>query len=543
LKLPRSIYLWAVLLVACFAMAKQIPTRGIDPDELEHLHAAYSVHRGDVPYRDFFEHHSPALYYLIQPLFWIFGPELDVLWWGRGVMFVCSLVTLGFTGLLARRVAGPATALAAMCLLAVTTIFQSKGIELRPDVPATMLVVLSAFIAFANQTNVGDADGSRLSWRRCLAIGLLGGLATLFTQKSIVPIAALTIAVTAQEARLFSKAALRRATLRIPMLVALGGAFAWGVAIGLFALAGAADDLFYSTVYQLWIWPIRTDRWEHLRPTLAADLTVWCAAGVEMLLVARQLLQSKWETRHHSRNVMALIVAVCVLSLLFVKATYAQFYLLWLPFVAIAAAVRLVPWAEAVPNDAHRERQFRWTVNVVAFVVIVGEVLLLLRVYGEENSTYRGLLAGLFAAFATAKLLRNRAWAIALLAAMGMFYGVVRQADLIESWPNDGQQFIIADLYRQVAPDETVLDGFTGYAALRPHAYYYWWINAYSLALMSPADREPRLLEHLKAHPPAAVLYDGDLRLLPQSVLDWIDANYHESPSSRNVIWLRNQPP
>lgn len=574
MKVPRSIYLWAVLLVACFAMAKQIPTRGIDPDELEHLHAAYCVHRGDVPYRDFFEHHSPALYYVIQPLFWIFGPELDVLWWGRGVMFVCSLITLGLTAILARRIAGPATALPAVCLLAWTTIFQTKGIELRPDVPATLLVILCSVIAFVARSKTerpreGEAPAEpgmsidvnsdsrfgrslalpeclsispRISWCRCLIIGLVGGLATLFTQKSIVPIAALTIAITVQEARLFSKAGLLWACLRIPTFIAVGGAIAWCIAIGLFALGGAADDLLYSTVYQLWIWPIRTDRWEHLRPTLAADLTVWFAAGMEVLFVARQLLRSTSETWRDLRTLLALIVALCSLSLLIVKASYAQFYLLWLPLVAIAAATRLVAWADVVPGDPRSELQFRWIVNVLAFVVIVGEALLLLRVYGEGESTYWGALAGLFIAFVFAKLLQNRAWTIALLAAMGLFFGGVRNADRFE-WSQDGAHFIIAALHRQVGPEETVLDGFTGYAALRPHAYYYWWINEYSLALMSPEDRESRLLEHLKAHPPAAVLYDGDLGLLPRPVLDWIESHYHESSNSRNVIWLRNQPP
>jgi len=37
-------------------------------DDLEHLRAAYFVSLGEVPYRDFFEHHHPLLWYVLAPL-------------------------------------------------------------------------------------------------------------------------------------------------------------------------------------------------------------------------------------------------------------------------------------------------------------------------------------------------------------------------------------------------------------------------------------------------------------------------------------------
>src|SRR5260221_6570383 len=72
--------LWGLVIVACVLLAYEIPNRGIDPDELEHLHAAYCVWRGEVPYRDFFEHHGPALYYCLWPILKLYGPLLSVLW-------------------------------------------------------------------------------------------------------------------------------------------------------------------------------------------------------------------------------------------------------------------------------------------------------------------------------------------------------------------------------------------------------------------------------------------------------------------------------
>jgi hypothetical protein len=51
--------------------------RAFDVDEIEHMHATWCVSRGLVPYRDFFEHHTPALYLLVNPLFHLFATDTD----------------------------------------------------------------------------------------------------------------------------------------------------------------------------------------------------------------------------------------------------------------------------------------------------------------------------------------------------------------------------------------------------------------------------------------------------------------------------------
>ena len=42
--------------------------RSIDPDESQHLHVAWLVAQGQVPYRDFWEHHLPLFHYGVAPL-------------------------------------------------------------------------------------------------------------------------------------------------------------------------------------------------------------------------------------------------------------------------------------------------------------------------------------------------------------------------------------------------------------------------------------------------------------------------------------------
>ena len=45
--------------------------RAFDADELQHLHSAWLVSEGFLPYRDYFQHHTPGLHYLLRPLFWL----------------------------------------------------------------------------------------------------------------------------------------------------------------------------------------------------------------------------------------------------------------------------------------------------------------------------------------------------------------------------------------------------------------------------------------------------------------------------------------
>ena len=528
--------LWGLLIAAGVLQAFEIPNRGIDPDELEHLHAAYCVWSGEVPYRDFFEHHAPALYYLLMPLFWLSGPQLSVLWAGRVVMFGCSLATLWFTGRLARRWAGDRAGLLAMTLLAWTTVFHSKGIELRPDVPAMLLLVLAI-----GQFDFATGGGS---WRRFLALGLLLGLAMLFTQKSIVPAAAIAAAACLARLLTRSREMENAATVlaRVTVPIAAGVAIIWGIASALFATAGAVHDFWYSTWYQLWIWPVHSNRWENLRPALAGDLTVWVAAIVEICVVLRQWRRG--ETWQQQRGAAAIVAAACILSLGFVKATYPQFYLLWMPLLAALAASRIVAICERVPQLRHFIALIALGECLVAAESVLwrracfaGPAGALPHLAQTESANVLVLLVVAATMLALLVAAARRQWThvVILIAGSGMGYGTLRDIDRA-LWPNHVQIAAIEAVNRQVPPEGRVLDGFTGYGVLRPHAWYYWWVNEYSLALVPEEELRTGLLARLQPNPPAAVLFDRNLERLPKDVLDWIRANYQ--PTDLDVLWL-----
>jgi 4-amino-4-deoxy-L-arabinose transferase-like glycosyltransferase len=521
--------------ISLAAQAWEIRHRGIDPDELvNHLHNAFSVWTGDVIYRDFFAYHGPALSYLLQPLFWIVGPELSVLWWGRALNWLLAVGTLAATGRIAHRLGGSGAGWIAAVLLAGTTIFHHKAIELRPDVPAMLLVVLAAWVLL----------GSVEPWtlRRRVAAGLLVGCATLFTQKAIVPASGLVLAIIVTDSvqrrwRGFASGVVMGCGILVP----------WGLATAWFAWHNAAGDFWRSAVYQLAVIPVRSSRWEHLRPTLSADLSVWLLAGWELIETWRY--RRRPETWSSRRGLIAILTAWCVISLAWVKATFPQFYLLWMPFLAVLAARRIAAWSRSPEPWSINDR---WLCAGFAGGLTLFETRLATRAARMGSAGAMPHLSTLLtplaltsiAVFVLALLLMsiwhsviqsNRRRGLVGLTALGLAYAVGRNLDGV-AWSNESQVTSMRLVETAVPLEGRVLDGFTGLAPLRRHAYYFCWINEYSGALMSPEDREHRLLSVLQESPPAAVLFDEQIQKLPDSVTGWIREHYH--PSEPAPLWL-----
>lgn len=62
-------------------------------DEFEHLHASWLVSIGKVPYKDFFEHHHPLLWYVSAPLVGAFYNQVAIFYVMRGISVLVSLAT------------------------------------------------------------------------------------------------------------------------------------------------------------------------------------------------------------------------------------------------------------------------------------------------------------------------------------------------------------------------------------------------------------------------------------------------------------------
>ena len=57
-------------------MTAHVPTQ--NGDNIEHIHSSFLIAQGQVPYRDFFQHHNPLMWYLFAPLVNLFAYNATV---------------------------------------------------------------------------------------------------------------------------------------------------------------------------------------------------------------------------------------------------------------------------------------------------------------------------------------------------------------------------------------------------------------------------------------------------------------------------------
>jgi len=581
----REISLWIrVSWFVWLLLGLRLTVRGFDPDELEHLHAAFCLHSGQIPYRDFFEHHAPALYWLAQPALFLTGPRLTVLWILRlGMWLLATLAVLATTRIARRVLTGPAATVVPGLLLG-SSVFFAKGVEFRPDIPAMLLLVVAlekVMQATAECLSGRVKDFARMNlW----ILALCAGGATLFTQKSIVPVVALGGSAWLVES-------LARRSLRWPRALCwmLGGVVVgWCGVLLAYRLMGGGQQFLDSTVFQLVRWSVVSEKLAVWRATLAADLLIWWLAacglaaglfrpagwrwlqhkassadwsdppvsefgaftrdritpakagtGVERLHSGKPVLATSTSLADGMRSVLVYVVLLatllCLASLTVVKATFPQYYLLWFPWLVLTAGVGLQSLLAERPSGPHRISQG------LGGLLLVIQLGWLLRgwIRGElgpfPHLTVENPLGMTLLAVAVFWLAWGLGWRGVLPdprqrglvwgGALALGYGVCRQLDLLV-WSNSVQVQAIERLHTQVPPDGRVFDGFTGWGALRPHAYRIWWLNEFSMGLIPAPDLERELLELFDQRPPDAVLDDVNLQRLSPAVRVRIETGY-----------------
>ena len=64
--------------------------KGIYMDEKEHLYSTIQILNGQIPYRDFFQHHHPLLWYAFAPIAYFFQETANIIYVARFFIFGCT---------------------------------------------------------------------------------------------------------------------------------------------------------------------------------------------------------------------------------------------------------------------------------------------------------------------------------------------------------------------------------------------------------------------------------------------------------------------
>jgi hypothetical protein len=161
--------------------------RSFNQDEFQYLHHGWMVSQGFVPYRDFWNNHTPLLWVLLAPLAFLFDEQPAYLFAGRLLILAATIAVAVMIFRLTALLFSLYGAIFALLLLSLEFYALDKGIEVRPD----QFMILSWLLAVWFLERSASDDLSKGTWRAGLALGI--GL--LFTPKALFAIASVGMGV------------------------------------------------------------------------------------------------------------------------------------------------------------------------------------------------------------------------------------------------------------------------------------------------------------------------------------------------------------
>lgn len=505
------------LLLAPLAVALAWPwlaaNRLYDPDEFEHLHAAWSIADGQLPYRDFFEHHGPLTYYLLAPFVTWFGDSPHLLTVHRAISAVW--IAIAVAGIAA--VVGSRWKLGfGLTWLFTFPWFLEKAVEGRPDVAAGAIMIWVGWL-----TIKASKTSNRLP---AIAAGLAFGVAALFTQK--VAFLGLGIVI----GGIISRRANGRSAAEAVFYGVVGFLVPWLLAAGWFHYCGGLSAFFERTLFTPLTWPSHQKNADEFLLHRLTNFVSW--APGHLAVFTATVLAGFIRMRSVRRRADGSPVLVCGLIAhligAFIVPPYLQYSLIACP-IAAALIAREFPalwrrsptlvagliaggfmaaawprWDELI----HVRRSFISYLDVVT----TGAVLL---------SALMVVVAGLFHRKAAKKIFS----VILLVAAFAP--GVGRLVGYHLFWSHAAAQRQELAAFGEISPGP-VMDGFTGLGCLRPHVGYWWWINHHSLPLIRKEGALPSIIEAIRNRSPDVIIVDEGVQKLDANILPLLSAGYDQ---------------
>jgi hypothetical protein len=151
--------------------------RYFDPDEMSHMHWAWLVAQGNIPYRDFFFYNLPGYQYLIAWPFFL-PPSSFILILTRIWQLIMFLLAAVLLHRITRKITGSAfiAALAALIFLAFPMTFD-KTIDIRPDISMMLLYLFAVDLVLSH---------TRWTTVKLLALGISVSVSVLITLKTVI---------------------------------------------------------------------------------------------------------------------------------------------------------------------------------------------------------------------------------------------------------------------------------------------------------------------------------------------------------------------
>ncbi|HYR27375.1 MAG TPA: hypothetical protein VEU30_02860, partial [Thermoanaerobaculia bacterium] len=414
-------------------------------DEIEFFRATNWIAEGRVPFRDFWEHHTPLGWFLFAPFISLSDSTgafaVLALRWAQVPMWIAIFWLMNLWMRRAGIEAFPRWT--AMAIALGSSLFMIPAVEYRVDVPACLLYVAGLVLAQRGTARGAFAAGAMF----CLSA---------FANLRVGPLLVFTLLVL-----LFADTRERRWRPRWVMAWIIAGGFAaLALCLGYFATTGSVGDLFHSVVTQ-----------NYLADKHSVD------SGP--MFLHRVLVPFGIRILGSAQLFDPAIVDLGGISVMF------------LAVIGFAFAVRR--WRE--PND-------------LLVIALVSAANLAFVAAMKFVFVYHFMTAVVLAlpliALVVVRMPVRAAIAIAAVAWCVHFYGALfrgKELDLAY------QDVIIRELHARSRPDETVWSGGP-WPLRRESPYRVWFLHEIARTLLRLGKIEPYRLADVAANPPAAVVFD-----------------------------------
>ena len=465
-------FLLAAIVALLVARLPLIAVRVFDNDEFEHAHAAWSVSKGLVPYRDFFEHHTPWYHFALAPFFrWFtvadsFESAQHFLLFGRSLSLALTVLSAVLIYRLGRLGGSRRAGLFAGLFLVGQPVLMQKTLEIRPDVLALPFFIGALWFVLRALRAEGGSPVRRL--RGWFGGGLCVGAALMCTQKMlfVLPGALAGLGLWILKGEKQARASRLAAVLVLLLGVAVPVLVTWTA----FALRGAGGQFIYDNFLLNARVRLGSNRALPLILRTSWPILLLCLAGWWDAFAGRRRAE-----RDAGDVLLLFILAGLVAGVPVVRVAYEQYYLPAMTIVCLFAARGL---CALLDRSRYRSRAGAsvWLVVGAAGALSIWPVIDLRRSLDVRNDVQLGRLHV---------------------------------------------------VYAETGPDERVLDGWLGTNVFRPAPNYYFFMHSELQAMLTESEKNAYLDAITSdANRPALIALDDELRALGPRFLEFLRRHY-----------------
>jgi dolichyl-phosphate-mannose-protein mannosyltransferase len=512
-----------------------LQVREFDQDEFEHFHVVWCISKGLVPYRDFFEHHTPWFYYLFAPLVRFFdvedlvGDAVGFLFVGRRVMWFFLIVILVLTFWLGRLWRNSLVAIVGVLFLVNTAIFLDATLEFRPDLLSTIFW-LATLIMFLQGTSKWQTK-RRGNWSFALA-GVFLASGVLTTQKLLLTFPGIAIGLV-WYLRLSRNGRSIHEEVWPVLKMAAGFLVPVALTLGYFYAQGALwDFIHYNFLFNFGFKAKRLPYKELHALLIQHPYLMFCG----VLTLSKFLFDAvKGKTSPQADCILFPCALSSIIGLWLIPAPFAHYYLIFLPLLSLFVADFVLDTARKLNSQCCHFMGRKWLRSIAT-----GSLPLLVVLAAVCRPHVALYWYGALCLLVLLIFLR-----IQTATAVATFLVVISVPPQVRTYANlklrnTAQLGQIRYVLQNTTSNDTVMDGFTGNGVFRPHAYFYYMLH-YGVRWMLSEREWNGLLGDLRTGKiaPKLVILDEELRQLPDDIVTFFRSNYE--PVGVGEIWRRRQ--